>query len=72
MTAPTRPRPATHACPGGCGTQIPRQKLSCREHWYQLPRELRNRISNNYRRNPDEHMRAIADAVAWYAEHPGG
>lgn len=63
---------ATHACPGGCGAQIPRHKLSCRTDWYRLPKALRDRINDAYRRDRAAHRQALVEAVEWYAEHPRG
>jgi hypothetical protein len=68
VTAP-RQRP-THACPGCGKRQVPRHQLSCRPCWYRLPRDLRDRINDAYRRDRTEHMYAIADAAEWYRQNP--
>lgn len=63
----------THACPGGCGKQIPQQRLSCQLDWYRLPRELRDEINAAYRnrgRNRLAHVRALQKAYAWYHGNP--
>ena len=60
----------TPACPGKCGTQIPRSKLACPADWARLPWNLRCAVTDNYRRNPDAHFAAVRDAVEWYAANP--
>jgi hypothetical protein len=36
---------ATHQCPAPkCNTQVPNSMLSCRPHWYGLPRALRDEV----------------------------
>lgn len=60
----------THACPGKCGQRIPRRRLACPTDWARLPSDLRNAVTDNYRRNPDAHFAAVRDAVEWYAANP--
>jgi hypothetical protein len=63
-------RAHTHACPGKCGAQIARNKLACPADWFRLPGDLRQAVTDNYRRNPDAHFAAVRDAVDWYAANP--
>lgn len=60
----------THPCPGCGDVPVPRHRLSCHPCWFRLPAALRAEINAAYRRDPDRHMDAVAEAVAWYAEHP--
>lgn len=60
----------THACPGGCGAQVPRHLFACRDDWYRLPADLRRPITANYRRDLVNHRKAMADAHRWYRENP--
>jgi hypothetical protein len=58
----------SHQCPGkGCTEQVPTSKLACRSHWFQLPKELRDRIWKAWRSgDTDKHQEAIMEAVAYY------
>jgi len=64
----------THPCPGGCGAQISRERLSCPADWYRLPRELRDRINQAWRRRFTggglDHARALSEAARWYRANP--
>lgn len=60
---------ATHACPGGCGRQVPYHHFACRNCWYRLPMDLRRPISGNWHLNPDAHAEAMVDAQQWYDEN---
>ncbi|WP_166345014.1 hypothetical protein [Phytoactinopolyspora limicola] len=62
----------THACPGGCGRNVPHHHLACRSCWYRLPTKLRTSISVTYRRDRGAHAAALVNAIRWYAEHPRG
>jgi len=62
----------THACPGGCGHQVPRHHFACRNCWARLPADLRQPISTTYQRDPVAHMDAMADAMEWYADPASG
>jgi hypothetical protein len=49
----------------------------CRDHWFALPRRLRDAIWENYelgqeiRKDPsDAYLTAAREAVAWLAAHP--
>lgn len=59
-----------HLCPCGCGDQVPHHLLTCQVGWRRLPMEIRNRINAAYRRDPDAHAAAVADAYEWYRENP--
>jgi hypothetical protein len=65
----SKPITHPHPCPGGCGTDVEHSKLACRSCWWLLPKDLRNRITRNHRRNRTEHAHAVAEAVTWYAEN---
>lgn len=60
----------SHACPCGCGAQIPHHQLACRTGWFRLPYDIRTDITSTYRRDPDAHIEAVAEALDWYREHP--
>lgn len=57
-----------HECPApGCTRRVPRNKLACAPHWYQLPEELRAKVWRTYRQHgmgSAEHTDAMLDAVA--------
>lgn len=59
----------THDCPCGCGAPVPRHRFACRQGWYALPARLRSRISGSYLIDPDEHAKAMAEALRWYADN---
>ncbi len=64
-----------HDCPGGCGAQVPNHLLACLSCWHRLPAGLRLRLTTAYRTrrvDPRPHRQALADALAWYRDHPGG
>ena len=42
-------RPAGHCPAPGCGNQISLSRLMCRVHWYQIPRQLRDRVWATWR-----------------------
>ena len=60
----------THTCPGKCGAKVPSHRFACRADWFRLPADLRQAITDNYRRNPAAHFAAVRDAVEWYAANP--
>jgi hypothetical protein len=63
----------THACPGGCGAQVPYGQLSCKPDWFRLPKPIRDEINTAYRHrrtDPGRHLRAIRDAGRWYRANP--
>lgn len=63
----------THPCPGGCGAQISRQRLSCPVDWYRLPKPLRDEINAAYRHRMTDslrHARALSEAFKWYRANP--
>jgi hypothetical protein len=67
MTAPT------HACPGGCGGQVLRSLLACRDCWRRLPTPYRDAVHYAYDRrasNPRAHRAAVIAAYDWYRQHP--
>ena len=69
-----------HECPApGCGVKIPGRLFACREHWFVLPKPLRDRIWATYRPGQErdgfpsvEYVTAYAEAVAWLADHVAG
>lgn len=53
-----------HQCPGvRCVEMVPRSQLACREHWLELPKDLRDRIWHAYRSKSDEHPALVVEAV---------
>lgn len=55
-----------HRCPGGCGADVRRHLLACRDCWARLPDELRQAVN---RRGPG-HVEALSDALTWYRDNP--
>lgn len=60
----------------GCNRKVPPALWGCREHWYMLPRELRDRIWRTFRPGQEEsktpsreYVEAARDVQAWIAEH---
>ncbi len=58
------------SCPvTGCGQQISPSRLMCRRHWYQIPRQLRDRVWATWRSGEgvlsDEHCEAVLSAIAF-------
>lgn len=44
--------PLTHECPyPECRERIPLRLFACRDHWYALPREIRDDVWSAYRRH---------------------
>lgn len=69
-----------HGCPG-CGTQVRRSLLACRDCWRSLPADLRDPVNAAWRRrraNPRDvvaavaHRAAVVDALAWYRARRSG
>lgn len=74
----------THRCPGpGCERRVPADQLACRDHWFQVPKPLRDEVWSAWRAllrgiegpgdlTPAEerHERAMAAAVATMKEIP--
>lgn len=58
----------THACPGGCGAQVPYRLYACKPCWSRLPAALRQPIldTNGRAGNLAAHGAAMADARDWY------
>jgi hypothetical protein len=72
MTVQTQQRdPDQHDCPGGCGARVPRWKFACKPCWFRLPREIREKISAQYRRDAAAHRAAMREAMVWYQDHGG-
>lgn len=64
-----------HECPGGCGDQVTRTLLACREDWHRLPQALRFAIQETYRGGVAQfaaHRQAVDAAVDWYNDNPRG
>jgi hypothetical protein len=59
-----------HECPSdGCTRSVPQTQLACREHWYALPKEIRDEVWRTYRAPGREgHAAAVLAAV----EHMNG
>lgn len=58
----------SHPCPyPGCDSPVPYVQLACRAHWFQLPLDLRYRISRAYKSQKwAEHRAALAEAFSFY------
>lgn len=68
------PRTDTHPCPGGCGTEVTRERLSCLIDWARLPKPLRDEITAAYRQRfrggALRHAVALSEAFKWYRANP--
>lgn len=63
----------THECPApGCTRRVPSIMYACRQHWFALPKSIRDEIWRAYRREPlsDEHVAAMQAAAEWFRENP--
>ena len=63
----------SHACPmPECMAVVPNRMLACRDHWYELPAELRREVSASYRdKSPagnHRHNLAVRAAYRWYLQ----
>lgn len=59
----------------GCDKQVPPAMWGCRQHWFQLPQNLRNAIWKHYRPgqekelNPSsEYLNVARQAQAWISQ----
>lgn len=68
----TRPKQPTHACPGGCGEQVPKRLLACGSCWWLLPQLLRDEIRRHFGRDHVAHLGAVGDALIWFRENVKG
>ena len=61
---------ASHKCPAPrCNRQVPEDRLACRNDWYRLPKDIRDRVWAAWfggGAGTDEHTEAIMEATAWY------
>lgn len=56
----------THKCPApGCETQVRPDKLSCHQHWFTIPKPLRDDVWATYKAGPgsDAHRSAVKAAI---------
>lgn len=60
MNRPIAPR---HACPGGCGAQVPHRLVACASCWWLLPQPLRQAIMRPGARS---RLAGVAEALTWY------
>lgn len=73
----TQRQTRNHTCHWpGCGKQVPPAKWGCREHWYMLPKALRDAIWRAYQpgqeidgRPSREYIAAARAAQNWILEH---
>ena len=65
---------AVHACPGGCGANVPNRLYACRQDWYRLPQEFRDAIWATAKAPllSPERRNALAAAGQWYRDNPRG
>lgn len=66
-----------HECPArGCTEQVPRSRLTCREHWYRLPGPLRAAINATWRNRKRDGLGPwsanVLEARRLLAEPPAG
>lgn len=55
-----------HDCPGGCGAEVPHNKLACLDCWWLLPVELRKSVTNARGGN---RLAAVGEAAKWLREN---
>jgi len=57
---------STHECPAdGCTEQLDVARFACLKHWYELPPELRAKLSTTWRAgNLPEYLEVREEAVA--------
>lgn len=48
----------------GCSKQVPPALWGCREHWYKLPRELRNKIWNTYQPGQEQKLNLSKEYIS--------
>lgn len=60
----------------GCTQQVPPAMWGCKEHWFRLPKRLRDRIWATYRPGQEvsltpsaEYIEAAEDVQNWVEEH---
>lgn len=62
-----------HECPApGCSRKVPFDQLACRDHWYALPKDLRDEVWAAFRRNGQgspRHQNAVGEAIRWLREN---
>lgn len=63
----------------GCGRQVPPSLWGCKEHWFTLPKPIRDRIWSTYRpgqeidgKPSEAYIRMAREAQAWIAEYEAG
>lgn len=62
-----------HACPGGCGANVPYHRLACPDCWVRLPVAHKGTVSQTYKNrgtDPTAHLAAVANAMKWYKDNP--
>jgi hypothetical protein len=59
----------SHACPAGCGRDVPSDWYACPRDWHRLPAPIRSAVGRGYRTG-DGHVEAMLAARRWYEEHP--
>lgn len=62
----------------GCTTQVPPAMWGCRNHWYSLPKYLRDKIWQTYRPGQEKtltpsaaYLAAAREVEAWIKAHGG-
>jgi hypothetical protein len=62
----------SHACPAGCGKDVPSEMYACKRDWYRLPKPYRNAVWRGYRNQPlgQAHRVAMHAAHQWYLDNP--
>jgi hypothetical protein len=60
----------THECPKpGCREQVEFDRLACRQHWFELPKDLRERLWEAWVSGPvSEHAAVREECCAWFAQ----
>ncbi len=62
-----------HSCPGGCGAEVPNDRLACHQDWFRLPKPLRQAVNKAWRereQHPAAHDEAVRTASRWYRDNP--
>lgn len=63
---------ADHTCPAkGCDRTVPRSALACRDHWFSVPKPMRDELWAAYRdagMGSARHSAAVTAIVSWFGD----
>jgi hypothetical protein len=70
-TAPAELDNPPHACPCGCGADVPYRLFCCRPGWDRLPASLRREITST-KASFSARGRSMGEARQWFGRNPRG